>query len=77
MTIVVKELAAPKGITKISQFQFSPNDIAEIVGHFNANLPKELTHPEGLAFHQANLVIVTEAMIRNAIEKFDGEVSRN
>jgi hypothetical protein len=77
VTIVVKELAAPREITRISQLKFSSRDIEAIAEHFNANLPAELAFPDGRPIYQVNLVIITEAMVGNAIEKFDSRAARN
>lgn len=74
VTIKAKDLAAaPRGITKISQLKFTQGDIEDIVEHFNANMPDELAFPPGLPLYRANLVIVTEAMVKNAIEEFDNQ----
>lgn len=47
---------------------FSQADIEAVVRHFNTHpMPEELAFPAGRAGHLANLVVVTEAMIRNAM----------
>lgn len=47
---------------------FSRADIEAVVRHFNTHpMPAELAFPAGRAAYQANLVVVTEAMVRNAM----------
>ena len=74
LTITVKGLSAPQGITKISQLKFSQADLETIVEYFNANPMPELAFPANQSTHRVNLVIITEAMVRNAIEEFDDRI---
>lgn len=64
VTVVVKEISSA-GLP-----DFSQQEIQEIVGYFNSQpLPTELAFPPDRPSHQANLLIITEAMVKNAIEE--------
>ncbi|MCL4295655.1 MAG: hypothetical protein KJ077_08005 [Anaerolineae bacterium] len=51
------------------RIDFSQADTEAVVRHFNTHpMPEELAFPTGRAAYAANLVVVTEAMVRNAIK---------
>lgn len=63
VTVVVKEIPS-EGLP-----DFNRQDINAIVGHFNSQpLPPEIASPKDYPSYRANLLIVTEAMVTNAIE---------
>lgn len=64
ITVVVKEISS-SGLP-----DFSQQEIQAIVEHFNGQpLPTELAFPPDRPSHQVNLLIITEAMVTNAIEE--------
>jgi hypothetical protein len=64
VTIVIKEVP-PDGLP-----DFTREDIQAIVRHFNTQpMPAELRSPEGYPSYRANLLVITEAMVTNAIEE--------
>lgn len=60
--VAVKKVVEPK------RLDFSQADIGAVVRHFNTHpMPEDLAFPAGRPACAANLIIVTEAMVRNAI----------
>lgn len=72
VTVIIKEVP-PAGLPNFSQ-----QDIQAIVGHFNSHpLPPEISSPKDYPSYRANLLIVTEAMVANAIEETARKLSTN